>query len=393
VNNAAVNVWGKRQNSSVESVPSRAKPQRRRRRRRPISSGDSTAGVTADKTPSPEAQYIHQTLSYTRTNKSPQDNKETARSSKNRSSTLETSNLPNLIVQISQHSSFDRDLYIAYQSSLSTQGTLPSVPEHPDSGLGESFSESDTPSPGPFEKDCIIPDSQSLPGSSSYIPTSNSSGSIAYVGKTPPSLGPYKSAPSQPNTPSKFESPNRELLQVDDSIDSSLLEIAASPSSVDIARRPASEPAPSSADNSSSSPFAARVPSLSRSTSDPTSIHYHDHRQQQQFQDHQKRVNHASDNQIDHNLLVQGSHISTSPTQAQAENNKQSKRFAIIQVPDSAESSSKSRQSPRAESLDQSLIFQTQVPLAFASRGSRVPIASAGMFTQPTSRRSCRIRD
>ncbi len=78
---------------------------------------------------------------------------------------------PNLLVQISQHSSFDREQYLQYHSSLSVNSVLSSLPPHQDSGLGES-----SPPPDPSHLELspqirIVPDSQSLPASSSYVPT------------------------------------------------------------------------------------------------------------------------------------------------------------------------------------------------------------------------------
>lgn len=80
--------------------------------------------------------------------------------------------LPNFTVQISHHSSFERDQYIRYQSSLSTQGALSSLAPtpHQDSGLSESSSSSILISEETDQND-IVPDSQSLPGSSSYVPS------------------------------------------------------------------------------------------------------------------------------------------------------------------------------------------------------------------------------
>lgn len=77
------------------------------------------------------------------------------------------------MVQVSQHSSFDKDLYNTYQSSLSTQRNSSSVAQHPDSGLGDSSPEPETSATPVIEKDGIVPDSQSVPGSSSYVPTSS----------------------------------------------------------------------------------------------------------------------------------------------------------------------------------------------------------------------------
>lgn len=75
-------------------------------------------------------------------------------------------------MQVSQHSSFDRDLYVAYQSSLSTQGNASSLLLHPESGSGKSL----PPATLLSYSNGIIPDSQSLPGSVEQI-SETSSGS------------------------------------------------------------------------------------------------------------------------------------------------------------------------------------------------------------------------
>ena len=79
--------------------------------------------------------------------------------------------IPNLFVQISQHSNLDRDQYPQYLSSLSTQSYLSSAPPHEDSGLGESSSDIEDLRLSKSDHELIVPDSQSLPGSSSYQPT------------------------------------------------------------------------------------------------------------------------------------------------------------------------------------------------------------------------------
>ncbi|KAI9880921.1 MAG: hypothetical protein M1830_009989 [Pleopsidium flavum] len=79
-----------------------------------------------------------------------------------------------LAVQISQHSSFDRDQYVQFIASSSVQGLSSSQPQDLDSGLGSSSPFQQTVAdPVAFYRAGIVPDSQSLPGSSSYIPTSS----------------------------------------------------------------------------------------------------------------------------------------------------------------------------------------------------------------------------
>lgn len=76
---------------------------------------------------------------------------------------------------ISQHSSFERDSYIRYHSSLSSTNITWSFLQYQDSGIGEFSSLPDNLRSEKFERVIVIPDSQSLPGSSSYVPTSTTS--------------------------------------------------------------------------------------------------------------------------------------------------------------------------------------------------------------------------
>lgn len=78
--------------------------------------------------------------------------------------------LAGIIVQISQHSNFEQDQYIRYQSSLSTQGALSLLSPHRDSELGEA-SPSSISSLEKADQNGIVPDSQSLAGSSDYVPS------------------------------------------------------------------------------------------------------------------------------------------------------------------------------------------------------------------------------
>ncbi len=340
MNTAAINAWKRKRKISVNSASSRPKRQRRRRRRQISTEGDR-AGVKATKTHNPENKYTNQPTFSKSIRSNLQGHDQIERSLTTQSPVFSTSSRPSLFVQLSPHSSFDRDLYIAYQSSLSTQGTLPSVLEPSDSGLGESFSEPDTPPPRTFEG--IVPDSQSLPGSSSYIPTSPS-GIIDYV--TPMSLASQQLSTSQQHTRSDSESTNHQFLQVEDSIDSSLLEIAATSLSSDTVRRSTSEPASGSAEISSSPPLRARFPSFSRCASDSTTSHHHDsrhhQRQRQQHRLQQGRVVCTSDSQFGHNLTDLRSQNSIPPTQAPTNQNKSfkssSSNFKIQDLPDSLDS-------------------------------------------------------
>ena len=78
-----------------------------------------------------------------------------------------------ILVRISQHSGFERDLYLRYPSSLSSHSVIASLPPHQDSGLGASSPPPDLSNREGSPQVCVIPGSQSLPGSSSSVPTSS----------------------------------------------------------------------------------------------------------------------------------------------------------------------------------------------------------------------------
>ena len=87
------------------------------------------------------------------------------------SSSLDISKFPNFAVQIEPRGSLDKEAYIAYNSSLSNQETPRSARPHSDSGFEESSSRENSPFHRETEKGIIVPDSQSVPGSSSSVPT------------------------------------------------------------------------------------------------------------------------------------------------------------------------------------------------------------------------------
>ena len=95
------------------------------------------------------------------------------RTQRSHSLPLEASSVTDLIERVSQHNSLDRDLYSAYESSLSS-GATQLVTQHTHSSLsGES---SRALSLRALERSSsVIPDSQPLPGSSSYLPPTESS--------------------------------------------------------------------------------------------------------------------------------------------------------------------------------------------------------------------------
>ena len=155
---------------------------------------------------------------------------------------------------------------MAYQSSLSTQGHSSSLLPHPDPGLGE-------PSPPPATSlsysHGIVPDSQSLPGSSSYQPTSSPSLAVLGADRSPLI---HQSCISSNNI--DLESSTGEGVEANDSIeDSSAVVVAASQPSIIASERSKSEPLPHKTLSSSVFSCGARYPSLPHSNSEPTSAY------------------------------------------------------------------------------------------------------------------------
>lgn len=90
-------------------------------------------------------------------------------------SSLSSSDQPNLRVEITPHSSLDPEQYRLYLASQSVRVQEASLQEQADSGFDESSSISASPQyPGRVRGD-VVPDSQSLPNSSSYLPTESRS--------------------------------------------------------------------------------------------------------------------------------------------------------------------------------------------------------------------------
>lgn len=173
VNTAAIKVWKKSGIAVPRSSYSRPRRQRRRRRR-PASVRDRTATDIGVQKISPQVRYISETSSRKSYSSSEQALNKASTSIDNQSPSFDNSNCPDVVVQVSQHSSLDRRLYTVYQSSLSSKEVSSSLPQDPDSGPGESSPEPHTSPPVATQGNTIIPDSQSLPGSSTYAPTSSS---------------------------------------------------------------------------------------------------------------------------------------------------------------------------------------------------------------------------
>lgn len=351
MNTAAVKAWEQKHSTALQSISDRPKRQRRRRRRSGANKDCTTSDAAVEKQ-RPHPQQISETPSHKRhSSDSPNHNRDTPRVSE-RASSHSTFNPPNVTVKISQHSSFNRDLYVAYQSSLSTQGDSSLLLTRLNTGFGASSPDSNG----------VIPDSQS-----SYQPTSSTSLVVLGADQAPPT---HQTCILYNST--DLESSTGEVAESNDSIeDSSAVVVAASQPSVIASERSKSEPAPETTETSSGSPLGAQFPSLPRSASDPTSTNHDQHRRRAVISEH------LSDHHIIHDRIIQSTAEFQSLHQTGAGHTQQRQRSSEIQVPGSADRSSHQSHAVDDSPAD-SLIFQTQVPLAFASQGSRVSITSAG---------------
>lgn len=364
MNTAAVNAWEKKLSSNHKSISIKSKRQRRRQRRLGANRDCTTSDTTVElQRPGPE--HISETPPHkTSSSISPDHDRGTSKVL-GQISSHSPLNPPHIIVQVSQHSSFDKDLYITYQSSLSTQETSSLPPIHTELGLEGLSHPPSTHSPA--GSNGIIPDSQSLPGSSSYKPTSSASLAVLGADHTP-----LNSQHPVLHNNTDLESSTGGIAEAKDSIeDSSAIVIEASQPSVIASERSRSEPAPTTTESSSTSSFGAQLCSLARSTSDPTPT-YHGQHQRRTLVSKDLCTDSVVQDQVVKNLAE-----FQSPDQLLSGFTQQRQRSAKVQVPGSVD-----RSSHQSYTLDDSpvhsLVFQTQVPLAFASQGSRVSLTPAG---------------
>ena len=84
---------------------------------------------------------------------------------------------PRIAVQISPHSSLDRQQFVQYSSNLGAPFTSTAQTEQVDSGLSESSPASTQLDWVGFNQSGIVPDSQSLEGSASYVATQSKTAS------------------------------------------------------------------------------------------------------------------------------------------------------------------------------------------------------------------------
>lgn len=370
MNTAAVKAWEQRQPSTSNNTSDKTRRQKRRRRR-PGAPKDCTSSDIAVETRKPQPQHISETPSHkTNNSNSPNDSRAISRIF-DQTNSQSTSKLPNIIVQVSQHSSLKRDLYVAYQSSLSTHTQSSSSFPDQDSGLRKS---SPTPAASPSYSNGVIPDSQSLPGSSSYNPPS--SASLAVLGADQaPLIHQPQSRVSSNNT--NLGTSTGEVVEANDSIeDSSALVVATSQRSAIASERSKSEPALNTKLSSSVS--------LPHSTSDPTSA-YHD-------QERRRASEQPSDHHTSLDQGIQSPAAFQLPHQGGVRHTQQRQKPSIVQVPGSSD-----RSSHQNHAVDyspaHSLVFQTQVPLAFPSQGSRVSITSTGSSGGPLVLEAIQCKD
>ena len=246
---------------------------------------------------------------------------------------------------------------------MSTQANSSSLAPHSDSGIGESSPEPEVSQH--IEKDGIIPDSQSLPGSSSYIPSTSATLDDTVAQQTPLELEAQNSLLSLDNTPSKVgfsESPAASKDSIEDSL---ILEVAASQSSP-LYRRLKSEPPPSSTQSWSSS-SGSGCPSLLRSKSN-SAASYSDQvqcpessgaRQSRRVQDSHQRVDKSTSSPQIHSV--------------QDLSSREGRPHWTVPV---------SQPGSKVDEVasHHSSIFQTQIPFVPASQATRTSTQSAGTF-------------
>ena len=201
----------------------------------------------------------------------PNDHEEDSRSSKADSQPKLASEL---FVQVSQHSSLDRDQYNCYQSSLSVRSYLSSAPLHEDSGLGESSPAPEASELCKYDQEGIVPDSQSLPGSSTYRPAASTAGDIGDHKQRRTRLSRSHCSPNS-TIDSLEPSILLETLYSDPIEDSSGLYVAESPENRIWSETSASVPAQSIIESSVSNSNRDRLlAKFTRSISDPSSLIY-----------------------------------------------------------------------------------------------------------------------
>ena len=166
-----------------------------------------------------------------------------------RSRSVDSANPPGFVEQFLQHSRLDRSLYITYEPSITSQDTFESSLRSEASHCSHQGSIYQSPGYQPNESDYIVHDSQSLPDSSSYLPTL----SLDYSTRS----AEFGASLSSQATGILNESQFSNWI------------IPSSQGPSPIYRRSRSVPASTIPDSTSAPSFLYAPPSLARSTSDP----------------------------------------------------------------------------------------------------------------------------
>lgn len=122
---------------------------------------------------------------------------------------------PGIAVQISPHSSLDRQQFLQYSSNLGAPLTLGAQPEQIDSIVGESSPASTLLDWVDFHQSGIVPDSQSLEGSASYIATQSKTDSR--LSATQSTIGAHSNSASNLLASLSVEPPNEPSDTIQDS--------------------------------------------------------------------------------------------------------------------------------------------------------------------------------
>ena len=87
------------------------------------------------------------------------------------SSSVDISKFPDVAVEVEPRASFDKEAYRHFPSATSTQQSQRTNQPESNSRFEDSSSQVESPAPRRTETETIVPDSQSLPQSSSYVPS------------------------------------------------------------------------------------------------------------------------------------------------------------------------------------------------------------------------------
>lgn len=173
MNVAAIRSWEEKDCNRTKKQNSGPRRQRRRRKRSASSKTSTTTNITVQQQVR-QVQHISETPSRTSNNSASTNRNQTPTGIQSNPSLLE------IAVHISQHSNLAKYHSTGYRPALSSEKSSPSLAKHPDFGLGDSSPSPETGTLSSYitQGYCIVPDSQSLPGSSSYVPSSSTSISV-----------------------------------------------------------------------------------------------------------------------------------------------------------------------------------------------------------------------